>query len=270
MQRSPSAPHLRRFVSTVWASGATPPASVARREHVLPTGAMHLVFRLSGPPLRLFDGTADALGSTFGHAVVGGARAIFYARDVSVPTRSVGAQLRPGAAQALFGLPADALAGHHTPLDALWGRDAASALERLHAATTPTLQLDVLEALLAARLKGAQPVRPAIAHALRQLDNGVRVDDVVQCSGYSHRSLIALFREASGLAPKAYARVTRFQRLLSAVHTGPALRWAELALDAGYSDQAHLGREFRAIAGVTPRAWRSAAPSSANHLPVAR
>ncbi|RYY50261.1 MAG: AraC family transcriptional regulator, partial [Comamonadaceae bacterium] len=140
-------------MSTLWASGDLPPASPVPREHVLPTGAMHLVFRLSGPPLRLFDGAADHLGRTFGHVVVGGARAVFYARDVSVPTRSVGAQLRPGAAQALFGLPADALADHHTPLDALWGGAAASALEQLHAAPTPALQLDRLEALLAARLR---------------------------------------------------------------------------------------------------------------------
>lgn len=268
MQRLPSAPPLRRFVSTVWASGVTPPTSPARREHVLPTGAMHLVFRLSGPPLRIFRDHADGVGVTLGHAIVGGARSAFYARDVSVPTRSVGAQLLPGAAAALFGVPADALAGHHTPLDALWGDEAALAVERLHAAFTPSRQLAVLEALLLAKLAAAPALHPAVAHALRQLQGDADIRRVVEASGYSHRRLISLVREATGLAPKTYARVMRFQRMLGRIERHPELPWVDLALDAGYSDQAHLSREFAAIAGVTPQAWRRAAPPSANHVPV--
>jgi len=100
-------PCLRPYVRLMWASA---PASAAAeqpgaREHVLPTGGMHLVFRLSGPPLKLFGGPGDVHGQTCGHAIVGGARAASYMRDVSVATRSVGAQLQPGAARALLGAP---------------------------------------------------------------------------------------------------------------------------------------------------------------------
>ncbi|MFS2055695.1 AraC family transcriptional regulator, partial [Variovorax sp. CT11-76] len=77
-------PHLRLFVRQVWAwapgaegTGVERPGA---REHVLPTGGMHLVFRLSGPPLRLFDHAADTEGHTCGHAIVGGARSSFYLR----------------------------------------------------------------------------------------------------------------------------------------------------------------------------------------------
>lgn len=248
----------------------TPPASVTRREHVLPTGAMHLVFRLSGPPLRLFRDGEDNFGEALGYAIVGGARSAFYARDVSVPARSVGAQLLPGAASALFGVPADALAGQHTPLDALWGREAALALEQLHAAAMPMRQLAVLETLLLAKLSAAPAVHPAVAQALHGLENAAKVRSVVEASGYSHRSLIALFREATGLAPKTYERVLRFQRVLKQIERQPGLPWVEVAQEAGYSDQAHFSREFTAIAGVTPQAWRRAGPASANHVPVPR
>ncbi len=269
----PTAPLLRRFVSMLWATGEpASPDRGARREHVLPTGAMHLVFRLSGPPLRLFRDARDDAGYTLGYAIVGGARSTFYARDVSVPGRSVGAQLLPGASMALFGVPAQALAERHTPLDVLWGRAAtASALERLHAARAPAQQLAVLQTLLDAKLRSAQGLHPAVAQALGHIDDAVDIGDIVRRSGYSHRRLIALFRESTGLAPKTYARVVRFQRALASLDPQPdqpARPIAELALDAGYSDQAHFGREFVALAGMTPQTWRRAGPRHANHVPV--
>lgn len=271
LTRSPG-PRLRPFVRSLWVSApgrsigslATPP-----REHVLPTGDMHLVLRLSGPPLRLFAGAADTAGYTVGYAIVGGARSAFYARDVSVATVSVGAQLRPGAAHALFGLPAGELAERHTPLEALW-RDSAvqEALERVHAADSPEAQLAVFETFLAERLAPQpQAMHPAVARALAGLGGGLPIRALVHASGYSHRRFITLFRDAAGLAPKQLQRVQRLQRVMAAGLGAGALPWVELALEAGYSDQSHFNRDFLEIAGMTPQAYRRAAPASPNHVP---
>lgn len=268
LMRAPG-PLLRPCVRSMWAMEPAAAASnTPLREHVLPTGDMHLVFRLSGPPLRLFAGTADAAGHTVGYAIVGGVRSTFYARDVSVPTRSVGAQLRPGAARALFGLPAHELAERHTPLDALWGAAAVQeALERVHAAGALATQLAVLEALLAERLRvRPQAMHPAIAQALARLGGGAPIGELVAASGYSHRRFIALFRDAAGLPPKRLERVLRFQRVMAAWTGTDTLPWIELALQAGYSDQPHLNRDFLEIAGMTPQAYARASPASPNHV----
>ena len=55
----------------------------------------------------------------------------------------------------------------------------------------------------------------------------------------------------SGSGPKAVARVLRFERALRLVREGRAL--ADVAYDCGYADQPHLNRDFRALAGATPR-----------------
>ncbi|MDM0073870.1 AraC family transcriptional regulator [Variovorax sp. J2P1-59] len=264
-------PSLRPFVRTMWAAdpGAVgqDAGRVSVREHVLPTGDMHLVFRLSGPPLRLFADGADSVGYTVGFAIVGGARSAFYARDVSVAARSVGVQLRPGAARALFGVPADELAERHTPLDALWGAQASEALERLHAASSPGARLTLLEVLLNERLRPLpRAMHPAVAQALLGLGRGAAVSDLVDASGYSHRRFIALFRDAAGLPPKRLERVLRFQRVMAEEPGSGALPWAELALQAGYSDQPHFNRDFLQITGMTPQAYRRASPSSPNHV----
>lgn len=269
-QRLP-APRLRPFVKMLWVSEPSPgaPAGGAVLEHVLPTGGMHLVFRLSGTPVRLLQGPGDQ-AQTLGQAVVGGARSSFYVKDVSAPAGSVGAQLYPGTAQLLFGATSDELAERHTPLQDLWGPHAALALEQLLGAPNPAARLGVLEALLAARLPAVRALHPAVAQALRQIGHAPRVEDLVRNSGYSHRQFVALFRRAVGLAPKVYARVLRFQSVLHQAHalalTQEPVHWAGLAQDAGFSDQAHFNREFRAMAGVTPEGYRKQAPAQANHL----
>lgn len=267
MQRAPH-PLLARFVKTAWvglpAAGDVKPA----REHVLPTGLMHLVFRLSGPGVRIFDHAADGTGRQLGQALVGGPRAGFYAKDVVAPSHSVGVQLLPGAAQALLGLPADELAGQHVSLEDLWGNHAELMREQLLAAATPQETLHRLEALLLQRLRAgpAQQAHPVVVQALRQFEAGMRVEDAVARSGYSHRQFIRVFSQAVGLGPKLYCRLQRFQKALPLLQ-GP-LELAAVAMEAGYSDQPHLSREFREFAGLTPEQYRLARPASANHVLV--
>src|SRR5262245_24341261 len=108
-------PALRPFVKALWLTDETaaqgPPA--VGREHVLPAGEMHLVFRLSEHPVRLYRDPLDLAGELFGTAVVGGARASYYVKDAPSLACSVGAQLQPGSARLLFGAPANELTGSH-------------------------------------------------------------------------------------------------------------------------------------------------------------
>jgi AraC-like DNA-binding protein len=264
------APALRPFVKSLWVADQTNARQSIElnREHVLPTGEMHLVFRLSDNPLRLFDNDRDTTGRIIGCAIVGGARSAFYVRDISKPSYAAGAQLLPGAAQLLFGVPADDLAERHTPLDDLWGQSANLAHEQILEAASPEQKLDVLESLLAARFPVVRGLHPAVAHALEQFWTTTDVHRVVTASGYSHRQFIALFRRATGLSPKLYCRVLRFQKVLERVSEVPLASLADLALEAGYSDQSHFNREFREFTGVTPEQYRKLSPTFSHHLPV--
>ena len=74
--------------------------------------------------------------------------------------------------------------------------------------------------------------------------------------GYSRRHFGERFRHAVGVAPKVAARIFRFEhtcRLMS--HPSGNRRLAEVALACGYYDQAHLTREWHALAGCSPKEW---------------
>lgn len=79
------------------------------------------------------------------------------------------------------------------------------------------------------------------------------IGDLATAIGVSHRTLIARFRDATGLTPKAYAQVWRFHRFVAAVQeNGEAPDWAGLAATSGCYDQPHVIRAFRRFSGWTP------------------
>ena len=265
ISRAPCGP-LRPFIQTLWAVDESVGAlREKRREHVLPTGQMHLVIRLREAPLRIFAGPHDRVGTLAGHALIGGARDTFYSRDVSGPQCSVGAQLRPGGAEALFGIPGEAFAHRHMRLDDVWGAAAESMMDRL-AGLPFEARLDALDAMLLARLPCVRAMHPAVAQTLSEFTVRSDVGPVIDATGYSHRRMITLFRRTVGLGPKQYLRVLRFARALKDLRAGHNL--ADVAIQAGYCDQAHFSREFRGFAGATPSEYRRIAPPAAHHLPV--
>jgi AraC-like DNA-binding protein len=272
MQHDPH-PLLAGLIKSVWLSTPDQTVKTSPCERILPTGEMHLVFRLSGPSICIFDDNRPAKELTLGHAVVGGARAGFYTKEVAADSLAIGVQLLPGAAQALLGMPADELTGQHARLDDLWGKSAGFMREQLLAASLPADRIHRFQMLLLARLRSAQaPVlHPAVKRALAQFKAGASVQDAVAQSGYSHRQFIRVFSQAVGLPPKLYCRVQRFQHALGLIQRVGVLlplSLPEVALDAGYSDQSHFNREFREFSGLTPEQYRLARVMSPNHVPV--
>jgi methylphosphotriester-DNA--protein-cysteine methyltransferase len=70
------------------------------------------------------------------------------------------------------------------------------------------------------------------------------------------------------MTPKAFARVRRFQRVLTELRGSAAPGWCELAARAGYFDQSHLIRDFVAFSGFPPTEFlsSSAVPVKEHHI----
>jgi AraC-like DNA-binding protein len=174
--------------------------------------------------------------------------------------------LSPLGARVLLGLPAGELAGIDLHADEVLGPDIVEAHEALRQALDWPGRFAVLDAWLTYRADrlAASPVSPQVSHAwrlLQRVGGVIPVAAVADEVGRSTRRLSDRFAAEIGLSPKAAARVVRFDRarraLAARAMTVPpgGLRLAELAADCGYFDQAHLDREFRALAGCPPLRW---------------
>lgn len=181
--------------------------------------------------------------------LVAGPQTRHTSRPVAAPLLAVGARFRPGVAPQLLRLPARELLDRHEPLDAIRPALAARLDARLAAAGDP---LAALEQELTRSLAGIGEPDPAVRAATALLSGGsAGVADVAARVYVSERQLQRRFAERVGYGPKTFQRITRFQRAVGELgREGAGL--ARAAAAAGYADQAHLTRESRRLAGLSP------------------
>lgn len=242
---------LSQFVSTIWwMSNAGVPSS---RQRVCPNGgAMQLVLNLADRNLSFFDG---AKCQSVRAPLIAGPYSKAFSIDPAEFTAVIGVQFKPGAARLILRLPAHELHNTDVPFEDLYPEEGVRLRDALLSATGLAGRFRVLESYLLEKLCAATPLHPAVDHALLEFTRrpSLRaVADVQAETGISHTRFLQVFKEQVGLTPKLFCRLQRFRNVLQRVENGRPVRWAEIAADCGYFDQAHLIHDFRAFSGMTP------------------
>lgn len=254
---------LAAHVEVLWASRRE--ALPHGLEWLLPSGCADLVIPLHDDAvLRVPHGCIERLRG----GVFQGASDAALLRATGGRADVVGVHFRPGGAVALFGGAAAEAAGLSVALADFPG-PWAHWRERLMAEAAPPARLRRLEALLQARLPDAR-ADPVVAAALARLQAGnglLRIESLRSESGLGATRFIERFRAQTGLTPKRFARVLRFNRALASLASPHPPSLAELALATGHADQAHFAHEFRRFAGVPAARYRPVSPDQPRHLP---
>ena len=191
------------------------------------------------------DGCADILFSHEGKVNVVGAMTRYL--DVENTGPFFGVRFRPGCWAGQFGMPADRLTDEIKPLDSFWGWRGKDLADRLGSAESDSERVRILETILTPPGE-TRPIQRAIRW-MEERRGCVSLDHVADQCGLSVRQFRRVCLAETGLSPKFLARVLRFRYALSRLPHGAG---ADLALDCGYYDQAHLINEFREFAGRTP------------------
>lgn len=231
------------------------PGGMRRREYPIP--GVVVIIDL-GPALRMRLG-GGAVQSHRGGFVSGlGTR--YADTEHDGVQHGIQLNLHPLGAARLLGMPLGELTGQVVSFVDLLPRTHARLTERLAELPSWDARFDLLEAVLRERLQGHEGTRADIAWAANkvmatagQLDTRGLAREL----GYSHKHMITLFRTHVGLPPKLLSRLVRFARLMQVLKQGAPAPWAQLAVELGYYDQAHLARDVREFAGDTPGSLRA-------------
>lgn len=92
----------------------------------------------------------------------------------------------------------------------------------------------------------------ALAQTLAKPKIATTVADFDQLLALSQRQVERLFKHWLDLTPKHYLRIVRVKQAIDYLRINRSASLVDVALQFGFSDQAHMTREFRAIARTTP------------------
>jgi AraC-like DNA-binding protein len=159
--------------------------------------------------------------------------------------------LRPDAASRIVDAPLGDFANANIHLGSLFSVGEVSMCDDLlmEARNSPE-RIATVEAFLLRRLRPQLDNLACYAASLLRRDPTASMQGLASRLGVSARQLSRSFNATFGIGPKQFARLARFERIVTERRKGSS--WAEIAYACGLTDQAHLIREFRSLAGELP------------------
>jgi AraC-like DNA-binding protein len=194
---------------------------------------------------------------------VWGISTVKFSRMLEGKSHVFGIKFTPGGFFPFLGRAVSLLANRSIAIGQVFGNEA-NALEKI---ILETKDENEMKAAADAFLLDRRPqpdekvdqARELVECILRERDI-LTVDDFAAHTGTRVRSLQRLFSRYVGVSPKWVIQRYRLHELLEQMHAGKRLDWAQLALDLGYFDQAHLINDFKSITGYAPTEYPGLEP----------
>ncbi len=236
-------PAVARLVERYWVAAWDLRGGVPHVQNVLPHPVANVCFEATGASV---------------HGVITGQTT----HRLEGQGRAVGITFRPGGFRPYIDHSMSVLTDKVRSMRDVFGAEG-DALERAVAATDGERAIPVIEQFLAARPTNAPVIVDELTEMTERVASDpsfVRVEALAREAGMSTRQLERLFKDHVGVGPKWVICRFRFYEAAQQAAKGANVRWALVAAELGYSDQAHLIRDFRRMLGMTPREYASGSP----------
>jgi AraC-like DNA-binding protein len=179
-------------------------------------------------------------------------------------TEILGIKLKPSAITHLFGVPMKSTTDTVVELRKALGRKASpleKALREADGAHRAAIANDIFEKLCF-NYPASHPVDQALQMIFAR-KGMIAVADICKELSVSERYVEKLFQNYVGLSPKFFARIIRFSHIFQLIKDKDP-DWAAVVFEAGYYDQSHFIRNFKAFTGEDPSEYIFAEKTLAN------
>jgi AraC-like DNA-binding protein len=239
-------PDLAPFVSHYWFAAWDLRGQVPYRQLIVPYPQVHLSF--------LYAPTALVRGVARGYVL----------RRLEGAGRVFGVAFRPGCFRPFVGFPVSTITDRSVAASQVFGSGVPQ--RAMVGATDEATMVHVVQRFLRANLPQRNPTAEKVADIVARIaaePNVTRVETLADTLGTSVRQLQRLFAEYVGVGPKWVIRRYRLHEVTERLAQGGVVDWAQLAVELGYADQAHLTRDFTAMVGEPPTRYAERYPTRA-------
>ncbi len=235
---------LADFVEFYWVVAWDLPAGKKFISENLPYPSVHIVFEPDGSYVQ------GVMTGRFAHTATGKAE-VFSVKFL------------PGMAFPFIGRPLSSFTDERIDVNDAFGGSGLSLARAVHCAVDADARIAVVNAFLRDRLSATARPTPqtciesctgahTIVDWIASHREATMVRYVERKFGKSARSLQALFSKYVGVGPKWVIRRYRMLEAVESLHANLPPDLVTLALDLGYTDQAHFTNDFRNMTGRTP------------------
>ncbi len=192
-------------------------------------------------------------------STVAGVHTTKFSRQLEGRSHAFGIKFTLGGFRAFLNAPVSSLADRIVPIREIFGSEVDTLETVLTTSENEEVSIAAANRFFSAHAPRVDEAATLAAELVNRIlsEPDIRtVDDLSARAGLGKRSLQRLFNEYVGVSPKWVIRRYRLHELLERVHSGAEPDYAQLALELGYYDQAHLINDFRSIVGYSPTQYQ--------------
>jgi AraC-like DNA-binding protein len=190
---------------------------------------------------------------------------VLYGQQTEVTNRYIGQEFLvlqiifyPGSLYRLTGIPAREMTNEYLDAEHIFSSELRNVNEQLYHAKGYDTMISIAEKYVLQLIKRLKKEHHLIDDACKLIlkrNGNVSLDFLAMESCLSPRQLERKFVERTGVNPKLYTRVTRFDRAFRLKNSKPSFDWLRIALECGYHDYQHLVKDYKDFTGLTPTAF---------------
>ncbi len=190
---------------------------------------------------------------------------VLYGQFSEVTNRSIGKNFlvvqiifNPGALFRLTGIAATALTNEYIDAENIFSSQLQNINEQLFFAPTYPAMITIVNNFVRSLIKKQQKPKLLLDDActlLLQKNGSLSIDALAKQACLSTKQLDRKFNERTGVNPKLYAKIIRFDRAFRFKNSHPHLDWLRIAVECNYYDYQHLVKDYKAFTGLSPTAF---------------
>jgi AraC-like DNA-binding protein len=165
----------------------------------------------------------------------------------------------PGAMYRLTGMPSTEIHNEYIDATSVFGNQLHHVNEMLAEAKDYSSMIrvadDFVRKLIKSPKKNKRPLDDAFSLLLAA--ENCSVDKIARQSFLSVRQLERQFKERTGVTPKLYERIIRFDKAFRLKNSQPGFDWLRIAVECGYHDYQHLSKAYKDFTGLTPTGFHA-------------
>lgn len=249
-EQIPPPASLKEHIRYFWVLTSSAAAALPRSFRTIADGCPGLIFQQ--PDKGIFFQYDKQLPETFLY----GQTTRYAELSLQGAFSTIGIFFYPNALRTIFGIKAEELTDTCMDINAIAEKQGFFLSEQLAAASGTAEQIGILSSFLLLQMRkncGQQdPVMQYALSCVLESKGSIPLKHLHENLQLSERSFERRFKQYTGISPKLFARICRFQASLDQMRNNKYSKLSDIAYENDYSDQSHFIRAFKEFTGSSP------------------